>query len=134
MNNMAHSNGGGICLQQSIITFNSIGNIRFIGNYANYTGGGIWARASSMNFSRNLTFYSNHAQVYGGGVYAEDSNLYFMGSTFHFNVAVLAGGIIYSQNTTISFTGNNILSCNSAGAYGGAVYSYASSFVFSNTY
>ena len=99
-----------------------------------YTGGGIWARASSMNFSRNLTFYSNHAQVYGGGVYAEDSNLYFMGSTFHFNVAVLAGGIIYSQNTTISFTGNNILSCNSAGAYGGAVYSYASSFVFSNTY
>ena len=133
MNNTAHFYGGGICLQQSIITSNGIGNISFIANFANYTGGGLWAKAGSMNFSRNLTFYSNHAQVYGGGVYAEESNLYVMESTFYFNFAVLAGGSIYSQNTTISFTGNNILSWNSAGAYGGAVCSYSSNFVFSNT-
>ena len=151
--------GGGIYLEHSTISSNGIGNISFIANLVNYTGGGIWTCSSSINFGGTMQVHKNYARTYGGGifierstltlprgsnlsandayigggVYSKESNLYLLGSTFHSNIAIMYGGGIYLQNTIVSLTGTNLFVFNSAGSNGGAVCLHASSLNFSNT-
>ena len=151
--------GGGIYLKHSTISSNGIGDISFITNFANYTGGGVWASSSSINFGGTMQVHKNHAQTYGGGmfiefstltlppgsnlsandayigggVYSKESNLYLLGSTFHSNFAMMYGGGTYLQNTIVSLTRTNHFVFNSAGSNGGAVCLHASSLNFSNT-
>ena len=158
VNNTAHY-GGGIYLRHSTISLNSIGNISFIENFANYTGGGVCADSSSIDFGGTMQVHKNHAQTYGGGifiefstltlppgcnlsandayigggVYSKESNLYLLGSVFHSNFALMYGGGIYLQNTIVSLTRANHFVFNSAGSNGGAVCLHASSLNFSNT-
>ena len=158
VNNTAHW-GGGIYFKNSTISLNGIGNISFIANFANYTGGGIWASSCSVNFGGTMQAHKNHAQMYGGGifiefstltfppgsnlsandayigggVYSKGSNLYLLGSAFHSNIAIMYGGAIYLQNTIVSLTRTNYFVFNSAGSNGGAVCLHASSLNFSNT-
>ena len=93
--------GGGMFIYNSSARFE---NISIENNTATY-GGGICVFGSTVSFSGLTDFANNYAEDSGGAVYAVDSSeLYFDGtSIFEYNTALNGGGLYLADSTLYYF-------------------------------
>lgn len=109
-NTVYQGNGGGVFLYLVKLTIQGNGSLELIHNYADISGGGIYAEGSVINVNPHLdpkrefiSFLRNHA-MYGGGLYMCKGVLYVSmstcDSTFHHSIKFISnsaniGGAIY---------------------------------------
>jgi len=118
--------GAGINLINGYLYINSViaSNNRAL-NDSNSFGGFLSASTSGNAIINNSLFVNNRAFV-GGALFGIGNNLVVSGSVFNGNFADYAGGAAamtwtIGDPTFITFN-NNIVSGNTAGSYGGALY------------
>ena len=113
--------GGAMFIYKSFARF---GNISIENNIATY-GGGICVFGSTVSFSGLTDFANNYAEDSGGAVYAVDSSqLYFNGtSTFNSNTALNGGGLYLADRSLCYFsvTAQQLYLQNYARNTGGAI-------------
>ena len=101
--------GGGIFVQEGVITFNKY--TEFVSNIAESYGGGIFSLNSQVNLSNTAVFSSNRA-TRGGGLYSTlDSTLvlaWFMLLNTSHNIATEYGGAIYHEDSVTIVQCSNI--------------------------
>ena len=114
--------GGAMFIYKSFARF---GNISIENNIATY-GGGICVFGSTVSFSGLTDFANNYAEDSGGAVYAIDSSqLYFEGtSTFNSNTALNGGGLYLADSSLCYFsvTAQQLYLQNYARNTRGAIY------------
>ncbi|CAB1096488.1 unnamed protein product [Ectocarpus sp. CCAP 1310/34] len=128
---LAHGNaseGGAIYVTQSIVSFS--GNIVFSSNYADTSGGAIYATSSSTVSwdGDGISFNSNSAASYGGAIYVSFSTVSWDndGTGFSSNSAPLGGGAIHSLFSNVSWEGDGTQFKSNYGYEGGAIYAHLS--------
>ena len=137
---------GSMHANNSTFTFADLNT--FEGNQANYTGGGVYAARTILNFPGTSFILANRAARDGGGMYVRDdsvvnlelsnyqnnsagdtgrgisafqSSLNLAGqNTFDTNHAVEGGGF-YAFKSTVSISGANTFTANSASYHGGGL-------------
>ena len=117
--------GGGSFIDNSTLTFD--GFITFRGNKANYTGGGIHAARSVLNFLGTSSIIANYAARDGGGLYTRDGcNINLLGlSNYRSNSAEETGGGISAFRSSFNLDGQNSFANNKA-VEGGGFYAFKS--------
>ena len=114
--------GGAMFIYKSDVTF---GNISIENNIATY-GGGIGVLGSTISFSGLTDFANNYAEDSGGAVYAVDSSqLNFDGtSSFKYNTALNGGGLYLADSSLCYFsvTAQQLYLQNYARNTGGAIH------------
>ena len=115
--------GGGIYTDNSTFEFND--SSTFSGNKANYTGGGIYAARSVLHFFGTSFITENHAARDGGGIYTRDGSVVnVLGSNnYQGNVAGASGGGIVAFQSSFILAGQNIFERNKA-VEGGGFYAF----------
>lgn len=102
-----------------------IKNIKFIDNYANWSGGGIFLTSCTSFKIENCEFRNNKVvDYYGGGLYMNSSTVNLINSLFTGNEAMtISGGALYSTGTSTISILNCIFRDNiSVAGMGGAIY------------
>ncbi len=89
--NSAEKGGGVLCVSSRPTMINCV----FVGNYASYSGGGVFAAKDSMPVLRGCRFEINHAAYQGGGVCSLESAGEVLDSSFERNRAGARGGALY---------------------------------------
>ena len=102
----------------------TVRNVRFRGNHANLSGGGIDNHFCDSALT-DIVFSNNTANA-GAGLYNATSNPSMTGITFRGNVAAAAGGGMYNWLSSPSMT-NVIFSGNRADGDGGGLYNNGAS-------
>ncbi len=126
-------------------------NCTFIGNSAEYKGGGLYSRTGSASLT-NCSFVNNSAYNSGGGIWNSSNNLTLTNCTFTGNYSVHSwgggmgssgsailtncvfinnsagqqGGGMCNRNSTSVMLTNCIFLNNWSGIYGGGMYNYRS--------
>ena len=105
--NNARKNGGGIFLQQSVLTCQTNGHLTMTGNVALEEGGAIYASGSTIKFNawtqQTLLSIQNNSAKSGGGLYLETS------------AKIVIAKYSNTYSNLVDFTGNSA-------DYGGAVF------------
>ncbi|MEM4655220.1 MAG: hypothetical protein QXL34_07030 [Thermosphaera sp.] len=121
--------GGGVSIDNSIVT---IVNCAFIGNKGeqpNAGGGGIFAVNGAKVFIDNTKFEGNTDRNYGGAIAIESGSLaYIIHSAFlsnfvnvKYHLSTSAGGAIHVGNSKLRVASSTFVN-NEAGYVGGAIY------------
>ena len=132
-NNTSTSQGGGMYIYTSDVTFN---NIKITNNTSTTAfGGGVYARMCKVNIN-NATITGNKAKTEGGGIQinndgAKNNVTNITKGTFSNNVSTTNGGGLYAKYGTVNI-GTATFSGNTA-ANGGGVYSNESTINITST-
>jgi hypothetical protein len=125
--------GGGLWLQYVIPSLRvDISSSSFIGNRANYTGGGLWTSASKMRLV-GVSFASNTAGSSGAGYSASlfssssSGDLIILSSSFQSNAALNGGGGLLSVGLALTVTNTSFSTNDGGSAEGGAISAKLSS-------